>query len=248
MAKKLKDYYDLTLAKEWADKVQTVLPSFSQADFVDFLATRLDALEFHARQDAFVEAFDKFLPSGYVKRLGVFKRLLGPKLVTDTGMFTYGYFLWPVGRFVQVFGNESPDRSLEFIYELTQRFTGEFAIRPILEKNPPLVLAVLKKWSKDPSVHVRRLCSEAMRTRLPWANKNQVFIDYFDDCVEVLDTLKSSQEKFVQKSVANNINDLYKDRPDLAKKALNILNSESQPSEALLWINKHATRSLRQKS
>lgn len=245
MAKKLKDYYDVELAKELAGKIRRILPDFSEKEFINFFKGKLDELEFHDRQDVFVSAFDQFLPKGYVKRLGIFKKMLGEKLTQDTGMFTFGYFLWPVGRFVQTFGTENVSKSLDFIYELTQRFTGEFAIRPILEKDPNLVLETLQNWSKDKSVHVRRLSSEAIRTRLPWANKNTIFIDHFEKCFLILDNLKNAPEKFVQKSVANNINDLFKDRPDLAEEIITRFEKTKNLTPQTVWIIKHATRSKR---
>jgi 3-methyladenine DNA glycosylase AlkC len=47
-------------------------------------------------------------------------------------MFTEGWWLWPVGRYVEKHGIDNTGISFSFIKELTKRFTGEYAIRPLL--------------------------------------------------------------------------------------------------------------------
>ena len=69
----------------------------------------------------------------------------------------------------------------------------------------------------DPDVHVRRFASEGMRISLPWARKLTVALEYFQEYREILTQLKSAPEKFVQKSVGNNLNDLMKADPDKAR-------------------------------
>ena len=96
------------------------------------------------------------------------------------------------------------------------------------------------KWSQDTSVHVRRLSSEGMRPRLPWAKKIDQFIIDPKPILPILENLKQDNSLFVKKSVANNLNDILKDnysiRIDLLKKW-----SESK-SKNTKWIIKHALR------
>jgi len=102
--------------------------------------------------------------------------------------------------------------------------------------------AVIKEWSKDSNVHVRRLASEGLRIRLPWAKKSLVALDYFDEYKVVLSNLRSDPEKFVQKSVGNNLNDLAKECPDKAKEIIAAW-QEDNPTKEILWIIKHGLRS-----
>ena len=69
------------------------------------------------------------------------------------------------------------------------------------------------KWSKDKNVHVRRLASEGVRISLPWSKKLYVVLSEFEDYKIILTNLKNDKSKFVQKSVGNNLNDLYKKFP-----------------------------------
>lgn len=246
MAKKFKDYYDRDCAILLADKINSVWPDFNSLDFVSRLEAELDDKEFLQRQDAFVDAFEENLPEKYKDTIEIFDRILGPELKTTTGMFTTGWWLWPVGRYIERHGIKDFQTSISFIYELTKRFTGEFAIRQIVEKWPVESIAVIKEWSKDSNVHVRRLASESLRIRLPWAKKSLVALKYFDDYKSVLTNLKSDPEIFVQKSVGNNLNDLMKDYPDKAKEIIANWQADN-PTKETLWIIRHGLRSERKK-
>jgi len=246
MAKKIKDYYNEEWAVLFSKKIREVESDFDQKAFVDEVTAAVKGKEFSDRIDAIVVVLVKFLDDDYLANLELFRQILGPKLDKAEGMFSVGYWLWPVGRYVEKFGAEYEDESLEFIYELTQRFTGEFAIRPLLETNPKKVLKTMLKWSKDDSVHVRRLSSEGMRMRLPWAPKSEVFADYFDDAIKVLDNLKSDEYKFVQKSVGNTLNDLSKTNPEQVIETTDRWLKESKAKETE-WIVKHALRTINKK-
>jgi 3-methyladenine DNA glycosylase AlkC len=242
MAKKFKDYYDLDCAFLLAKKIKTAWPEFNENAFMAMLKDTLADKEFMQRQDAFVDAFEVNLPNDYQNTVSIFYQMLGPELETTTGMFAIGWWLWPVGRYIERHGNKDFQVTTNFIYELTKRFTGEFAIRPILEKWPVDAFTVIKEWSKDSNVHVRRLASEGLRIRLPWAKKSLVALEYFDDYKAVLSNLKNDPEKFVQKSVGNNLNDLVKERPDKAKEIITAWQQDN-PTRGTLWIIKHGLRS-----
>jgi 3-methyladenine DNA glycosylase AlkC len=243
MAKKFKDYYNTNTARLIAEKIKNEQSSFDSEGFVKIIQKNIRGKAFLERQDVYVDTFEVYLGDNYSKNIALFTRLLGPELKTDTGMFTHGWWLWPIGRYVERHGLEDYDASLRFIYALTKRFTGEFAIRPLLKKHPKKTFRTLKKWSADENVHVRRLASEAMRISLPWTKKLLVAIEYFDEFRAVLENLKTDKRKFVQKSVGNNINDLMKIDPE---KAWLILCSweRNNPTNETQWIIRHGTRSI----
>lgn len=247
MAKKFKDYYDKNCAKLIAHKIKLVQPSFKEEEFVSFVAKKIPHQEFTGRQDTFVDAFEEYLSDDYTGNLKLFKRILGTKLQVTEGMFITGWWLWPVGRYVERHALLDVDASVNFIYELTQRFTGEFAIRPLLAEHPEMVLRHVKQWSKDANVHVRRLSSEGIRIRLPWAVKSTVFLEHYQDCAAILSNLRFDTEKFVQKSVGNNINDLLKENEQLGMELINAwINKKMTPETK--WIIRHGLRTLRKKN
>lgn len=247
MAKKFKDYYDAACATLLADKIASIWPQFNTAKFLTNLVSELPDKEFLARQDAFVDAFERVLPSDLKQTTAIFNRILGPELDTTAGMFTYGWWLWPVGRYVERHGTQDFQTSMAFIYELTKRFTGEFAIRPLIARYPKPALKMILQWSTDQNVHVRRLASECLRIRLPWAKKSLVAIQEFDLYKSVLGNLKNAPEKFVQKSVGNNLNDLMKEAPAKAREIIADW-QDRNPGKATQWIIWHGLRSERKKS
>lgn len=127
-------------------------------------------------------------------------------------------------------------------YELTKRFSAEFSIRPFLVRYPDATYARLEAWSKDANVHVRRLVSEGTRPRLPWAPRLRAFQDDPQPVLALLERLKDDSERYVQRSVANSLNDIAKDHPDLVTDVCRRWMSDATPGRA--WIVKHALRSL----
>ena len=99
----------------------------------------------------------------------------------------------------------------------------------------------LIEWTKDKNVHVRRLASEGVRIRLPWSQKLYVALSEFERYTILLTNLKDDPEKFVQKSVGNNLNDLYKDAPEKADFII-LQWEQTGHSEAQEWIIKHGRR------
>jgi len=242
MAKKFKDYYGDETARLIATKISNVFIEFDSKSFLSYVNKNILDKEFLQRQDVFSDAFEKFLGDNYQKNVSIFTKILGPELATETGMFTHGYWLWPIGRYIERNGTKDFTVSSDFIHKLTKRFTGEFAIRPLLIQFPKKTMKTMLAWSKDENVHVRRLASEGVRISLPWSKKSTVCLDEFTTYSEILSNLKTDSSRFVQKSVGNNLNDLYKNYPE---KALEIINDwqKENPSRETLWIIKHGMRS-----
>lgn len=239
---KFKDYYDAECARLLGDKIAAVYPEFDHAGFIQYITERVDDKEFSARQDVFAEALEVYLTGEYRENLRILAQILGPMLEKPAGMFSEGWWLWPVGRYVERHGTEDLEASMAFIYELTQRFTGEFAVRPLIEDQPEKALPIIEAWSRDENVHVRRLASEGLRIRLPWAKKMYAAVQCFAEYKQILTNLKNDPEKFVQKSVGNNLNDLYKEEPAKAMEIIAEWQAQN-PGKATLWIIKHGLRS-----
>ncbi len=242
MAIKLKDHYNADYAQLLSKKIKAVYPDFSEKQFIEYVQKNIGDKEFIERQDVFVAAFEQTLLFDYQTIIDIFTNILGPELEKETGMFTDGWWLWPIGRYVEKHGGEDVNISLDFIEELTKRYTGEFAMRPLFLKDRKTVLKKVKKWSKDKNVHLRRLSSECLRIRLPWAKKSYIFIENFESCKEILFNLRNDTSKFVQKSVGNNLNDLYKECPEKAEEIINEWKMNN-PTKETEWIINHGLRS-----
>ena len=238
--KQLKYYYGKELAELLAEKINPVYPKFNKKGFVNTISRGVKDLELKARVEVITDALREYLPKKYESAVNIFLKILGPENSNETGMFKEYYWLMPVALFVEKYGIDDFDTSVKAIYEITKRNTGEYAIRPFIRKYPVKTLKIVKKWSKDKNVHVRRLSSEGVRPRLPWSQKLDEFIIDPSPLIPILENLKEDSSMFVKKSVANNLNDILKDNYDIGIKILSKWSKSRNPDTK--WIIKHALR------
>jgi 3-methyladenine DNA glycosylase AlkC len=88
---------------------------------------------------------------------------------------------------------------------------------------------------------VRRLVSEGTRPRLPWAPRLRAFMRDPRPVLELLEWLKDDPSLYVRRSVANNLNDIGKDHPDLLFATAERWMKDA--NENRHWIIRHALRS-----
>jgi 3-methyladenine DNA glycosylase AlkC len=100
----------------------------------------------------------------------------------------------------------------------------------------------MKKWAASGNFHLRRLASEGLRPKLPWASKLDLFINEPAPVFGILELLKEDPVRFVQKSVANHITDYIKVNPTAAGELLR--SWQRSRNENTAWIIRHATRKL----
>jgi 3-methyladenine DNA glycosylase AlkC len=107
---------------------------------------------------------------------------------------------------------------------------------------PDQVLGTLLIWTEDEHYHVRRLCSEGTRPRLPWAGNLTL---PYDAAIPVLDRLFSDPTRYVTRSVANHVNDISKKNPDLALDTLERWRDTGhQRPHEMGYVIRHAARTL----
>ena len=237
---KLKHYYGKNLAILLASKISYVYPAFQKEDFINTVERTINDLELKDRIRLITESLHEFLPLRYSDVVNIMISILGPPNPKETGMFKEGYWIMPIARFVETYGIDDFETSTNAIYQITQRNTGEYAVRPFIVKYPKEMLALMLMWSSDLNVHVRRLSSEGLRPRLPWAKKLDQFIMDPKPILPILESLKKDESFFVKKSVANNINDILKDNYDIGIKLLRKWSQSQNPNT--LWIIRHSLR------
>ncbi len=240
--KQLKLWFDNDLAKLLADKFLENNISFNKAGFVKNISKKIASLELKDRVECFADELKLHLSGDYEKDISHLLDILGPENEKETGMFKTFYWIMPLAKYVEKYGLEHFEISMKAIYEITKRNTGEYTIRPYLENYPLKAIPIMEKWSKDPNKHVRRLSSEGVRPRLPWAHKLSNFIDDPTPIIPILENLKDDSSKYVQKSVANCVNDILKDNPKIGKTLIESWKNDAGKERK--WIIKHALRNL----
>lgn len=243
--KQLKLWFDEACAQLLANKLIERELKFDHQKFVAELKEGVDALELKDRIELICDLLEDYIPGNYTQQLNALIGILGPENKEETGMFTNFYWVMPIAKFVEKYGIDHYTESMDAIAEITKRNTGEFTIRPFITKYPTETIAQMKKWAVSENIHLRRLASEGMRTRLPWAKKLSDFIENPAPIIEILEILKDDPSKFVQNSVANSLNDIFKDNEEIAMSIVN--RWKVKPTFERAWIIRHAIRNYRKK-
>ncbi len=241
MAEQLKNHFGVDIPKKISGMIAAVFSRFLEEAFVSDSLDGYVPLDLMQRGWKIARALRQYLPGDYGEAVGILIKSLGPKLTKTEGNGMAPFLYLPHVLFVAEFGLDHFEDSMRAQYELTQRFSAEYSIRPFLEKHPSATLARLEKWTGDPSVHVRRLVSEGTRPRLPWAPRLREFQKDPRPVLKLLELLKDDPELYVRRSVANNLNDIGKDHPavlvDVSRRWL------KNASEERRWLIGHALRS-----
>lgn len=201
------------LAKAW--------PEFDSAAFAARATKNLDDLELKERSAQITEALSAFLPDDFERAALIMLASLAPDDGGDIGSAEVncrgieGWAVMPMTHYVGLRGLEHFDLSMMLLKEMTKRSSSEFGIRFFLLAEPERTLSVLKTWVDDPNYNVRRLISEGTRPRLPWAMRLPAFMEDPAPILPLLEALKDDGEEYVRRSVANNLNDIAKDHPDI---------------------------------
>ena len=172
---------------------------------------RLGDPSLRERTDLVSAALLADLPQGYRALADIVRTALGDPTFA-------GWTIWPVGESVTTRAlaeHDHVDDALGLLAELTPRLTSEFAIRRLLEADLPRALPVVQSWTVHPDEHVRRLASEGTRSFLPWAIRVRALLASPAATLPILDALYRDDSDYVRRSVANHLNDLARQNPDL---------------------------------
>lgn len=250
MAEPFKNLLNADVVQTTARQIQFVWPAFDMAHFESLALAELENLEFKARADHLASALQATLPKEFDHAASIIEASLAA-VTPDTDLSLLqstqqqglaGWIVWPLGEFVVRAGMDQPQRALQTLHALTQRFTAEFAIRPFIVNHADLVFEHLHQWKSDPSPHVRRLVSEGSRPRLPWGLRLHQLIKDPQPSLPLLLHLQDDPSDYVRRSVANHLNDIAKDHPDILVNWLQThLPSASDLRRRLL---RHASRTL----
>lgn len=242
MAEPLKNQFGPDVPQRLADVIAPHFPGFARKPFLQDALAGYAALELKPRGWQIAHALHRHLPPHYPEAVEILLASLGPKLEMSEGNGMAPFFYMPHTFFVAEYGLAHFAESMRANYELTQRFTAEFSIRPYLERYQDATLEQLRQWTQDPSEHVRRLVSEGTRPRLPWAPRLRRFQHDPQPVLALLELIKDDPSLYVRRSVANNLNDIGKDHPELlvetARRWLLGASAERQ------WLIRHGLRSL----
>ncbi len=209
-----KDIYTNESIRDLASRFQEYYAEFQRDGFIERASRNLDELEMKERINQIANAISEFLPQSYPSALKIVLRAM--RSDTKFGFSEIrGFLVWPLCQFVEDKGINDFYLSLDALYEMTKYFTSEVPIRAYIIKDSDKVLKKMQDWVQDEDVNVRRLVSEGLRPRLPWAQRLPMFMESPGPVIDLLEKLKDDSELYVRRSVANCLNDISKDNPDM---------------------------------
>jgi len=234
MPEKLKDrFFTTESVTALADILARRFPRFNTRRFLDLVLTKSFAgLELKARMRYLTECLRPVLPKSYGRAVQILKQA-APEVK--------GFEAMCLPDFVECYGLEDWETSLPALAHFTRFSSSEFAIRPFIVADPERAMAFMERLADHREANVRRFASEGCRPRLPWAMALPAFKQDPALILPILEKLRDDSSEFVRKSVANNLNDISKDHPDLL---LDLADSWLGHSERTDWIVKHACRTL----
>ncbi|MCY4064136.1 MAG: DNA alkylation repair protein [Chloroflexi bacterium] len=238
----LKDMIDSRLVGQIADRIAVIHPAFERDGFLRSVRAELDTLELKQRFAWVADKLRQYLPADYPAALAILVEILNDADGRFEPIEDAGFRLLPIPTFVYRHGLDHLEASLDAIYVITRYTSCEGAIRPYIIHHPAATLARLQKWALDENEHVRRLVSEGSRPRLPWWPQLTDLIADPTPTLALLEHLKDDPSLYVRRSVANHLNDIGKDHPELLLARMEAWAIGA--GDERLWLINHALRTL----
>ncbi len=240
MAKLFKDIFDTDFFDCLIKAIGEIVITFDSTTFLkEIYDDDWSSLEFKQRMRHISTVLKNYLSSDFreaseqlLSMVSYFQNN-GISEETIEFMFIPDYF--------EQYGLDYFDISVTAFEKITSFTSCEFAVRPFIIKYHDKMIEKLLAWTNHSKFAVRRLASEGCRPRLPWAMALPALKKNPSSILPILENLKSDTEELVRRSVANNLNDISKDNPEVVIKLAKDWQGISKESD---WVVKHACRTL----
>lgn len=222
MATDLKHMLSLDAAHQLGEQLAAAGASVHRGRWQAAMGADFEALGLMHRGRRLAQVMATFLPPDFAQNAPLLVRAMGRPMGLDkqgeptaSGDVPSSFFYLPHSMYIASHGLNHLPEAMHAQHALTQRFTAEFSLRPFLQQHTQTTLAHLALWAQDDNAHVRRAVSEATRPRLPWAARLPDFVRDPTPVLPLLTRLRDDPSAYVRRSVANHLNDIGKDHPEL---------------------------------
>jgi 3-methyladenine DNA glycosylase AlkC len=229
----LKEIFNRERLRHIAKETSAVWPRFDAKRFLKLATSGLDELGIMQRMRQTAVSLHETLPDDFPQSLPILNEL-APRIGHNFAAIT-------LSEFVALYGQKHFDLSLDALKFFTRFGSSEFAIRHFLVADFDRAMAAMRDWAQDENEHVRRLASEGSRPRLPWSFQLKNLVADPSPTGHILEQLKNDPSLYVRKSVANHLNDIGKDHPDLVIERVSGWDLEDRHTA---WIARRALRTL----
>jgi len=236
----LKDLYSQAFYDRLCNALMVTVPGFDQKKFIrNIYVTDFEQMELKQRMKHTTLVLHQFMPDDYSQTISLIKSTIQQLRIAGIGEDGLAFMFLP--DYLETYGIDYFEESVEALEFVTQFVSCEFAVRPFILKYGQEMIQKMLEWSHHEKYKVRRLASEGSRPRLPWAMAIPFLKKDPASILPILNNLKQDPSEYVRRSVANSLNDIAKDHPtvvlDIAKKWSGI----SIETDAII---KHGSRTL----
>jgi len=236
----LKNIYTQRFFEEFSKSIIEVFPRFNKKQFI---TTIFDAnwknLELKQRMRHITLTLKEQLPKDFSKMIKTILEITNQIEKNGTNGQSFEWMFFP--EFIELYGLENYKIAVNAFEKMTQFTSCEFAVRPFIVKYPTKMMQQHLQWSNHKNKHVRRLASEGCRPILPWAMALPALKKEPKPILPVLENLKNDESEYVRRSVANNLNDIAKNQPEIVIKTAKEWFGKTTATDKLV---KHACRTL----
>ena len=210
MAELLKNIYSEAFFKQFNTYLKRELKSFNEKEFLaKIFSENWQNLELKDRMLHIATVLNDYLDADYEKACAEIIAIIDLHKREHSNGFNFEFMFFP--EYIRLYGIENYDVSIKAIEKVTQFTSCEFVVRHFLNSYPEKMVKQMQAWAEHPHHYVRRLASEGMRTKLPWAIKVTHLNQNPQEIFAILNQLANDESDWVRKSVANSLNDLSKD-------------------------------------
>ena len=236
----IKDIYSVSFYEKFSQAVAEVYLTFNKQKFIDTIyEDDFAQKEWKDRMKHTTVVFHKFMPENFQETVQLIDKIIGNlkknKFTDDNLAFIF------FADYIEMYGLNDFKTSMKAFVSITQFISCEFAVRPFILKYKEKMIEEMVKWSLHESPKVRRLASEGCRPRLPWAMAIPFLKKDPASILPILENLKNDSSEYVRRSVANNLNDIAKDNPEIVLEIAGKWKGFSKETDGII---KHGCRTL----
>lgn len=236
----LKELYSKAFFETFAKALKLELPEFDETLFFEkIFDSSWDNLELKGRMRHTAIVLHSFFSGDVLSDLKSIKRLVPQLQKLGVKNSNLEYMFLP--DYIELYGQEHIESAFNTFEKITSFTSCEFATRPFILKHPDFAIPKMFEWCNHPNEHVRRLASEGCRPRLPWAMALPKLKQNPEPIIPIVEHLLFDESEYVRRSVANNLNDISKDHPELVLQFAQKWIGKNENTDKLI---KHACRGL----
>jgi 3-methyladenine DNA glycosylase AlkC len=236
----IKDIYSVSFYEKFSQAVTEVHPSFNKQKFIEAIYEgNFAQKEWKERMKHTTIVLHQFMPENFPEAVSFIDKIVEnlKKNKFTEGNLAFIFF----ADYIEMYGLDDFKTSAKAFVSITQFISCEFAVRPFILKYKEKMIDEMTKWSLHENHHVRRLASEGSRPRLPWAMAIPFLKKDPASILPILENLKNDPSEYVRRSVANNLNDIAKDNPQIVLEIASKWKGISKETDGII---KHGCRTL----